>query len=97
MATYGIVKKTSLPYGQALSRTREALKAEGFGVITEIDVQRTVKEKLGEGFRPYIILRCMQSTAGLPGHLRRTGNRPADALQCLRLGQPGRYEYRGSD
>ena len=56
MATYGIVKKTSLPYGQALSRTREALKAEGFGVITEIDVQRTVKEKLGKEFRPYIIL-----------------------------------------
>jgi uncharacterized protein (DUF302 family) len=56
MATYGIVKKISLPYGQALSRTREALKAEGFGVITEIDVQRTVKEKLGKEFRPYIIL-----------------------------------------
>ena len=56
MATYGIVKKTSLRYGQALARTREALKAEGFGVITEIDVQRTVKEKLGEEFRAYIIL-----------------------------------------
>ena len=56
MATYGIVKKTSLRYGQALARTREALKAEGFGVITEIDVQRTVKEKLGEEFRPYMIL-----------------------------------------
>jgi uncharacterized protein (DUF302 family) len=56
MATYGIVKKTSLRYGQALARTREALKAEGFGVITEIDVQRTVKEKLGEEFRPYVIL-----------------------------------------
>ena len=56
MATYGIVKKIPLPYGQALSRTRDALKAEGFGVITEIDVQRTVKEKLGEEFRAYIIL-----------------------------------------
>jgi uncharacterized protein (DUF302 family) len=56
MATYGIVKKTALPYGQALSRTREALKTEGFGVITEIDIQKTVKEKLGEEFRPYVIL-----------------------------------------
>jgi uncharacterized protein (DUF302 family) len=56
MATYGIVKKTSLPYGQALSRTCEALKAEGFGVITEIDVQKTVKEKLGKECRPYVIL-----------------------------------------
>jgi uncharacterized protein (DUF302 family) len=32
------------------------LKSEGFGVITEIDVQKTVREKLGERFRPYIIL-----------------------------------------
>ncbi len=56
MATYGIVKKVPLPYEQALARTREALKAEGFGGITEIDVRMTVKEKLGEEFHPYVIL-----------------------------------------
>jgi len=56
MPTYGISTKVSLPYEQALAKTREALKAEGFGVITEIDVRKTVKEKLGEEFRPYIIL-----------------------------------------
>jgi uncharacterized protein (DUF302 family) len=56
MAPYGIVKKVSLPYEQALDRAREALKAEGFGVITEIDVRKTVKDKLGEEFHPYIIL-----------------------------------------
>jgi uncharacterized protein (DUF302 family) len=56
MTTYGLVKKVPFSYDQALLRTREALKAEGFGVITEIDVRKTVKEKLGEEFRPYIIL-----------------------------------------
>jgi uncharacterized protein (DUF302 family) len=56
MANYGIMSKVSLPYEDALARTREALKAEGFGVITEIDVRKTVNEKLGEDMAPYIIL-----------------------------------------
>ncbi|MCS6859057.1 MAG: DUF302 domain-containing protein [Abditibacteriales bacterium] len=56
MSSYGITTKVHLPYEQALAKTRDALKAEGFGVITEIDVRQTVKEKLGEEFRPYIIL-----------------------------------------
>jgi uncharacterized protein (DUF302 family) len=56
MASYGIVRKVSIPYEQALARTREALKAEGFGVVTAIDVRKTVKEKLGKEFSPYIIL-----------------------------------------
>jgi len=56
MASYGIVRKVPLSYEEALARTREALKSEGFGVITEIDVRKTVKEKLGEELYPYIIL-----------------------------------------
>lgn len=43
-------------YDEALTRVREALSAEGFGVLTEIDVQKTLEQKLGVDFRRYSIL-----------------------------------------
>ena len=46
----------SAPYEQAIEKTTEALKAEGFGILTRIDVKQTLKEKINAEFRPYAIL-----------------------------------------
>ena len=48
--------KLGLPYEQAIEKTTAALKAEGFGVLTEIDVKQTLKQKLDVDFRKYTIL-----------------------------------------
>lgn len=53
---YGIGKSIPLPYEQAVERTRAALQEQGFGVLTEIDVQATLKKKLDVDFKKYVIL-----------------------------------------
>ncbi|HUG16153.1 MAG TPA: DUF302 domain-containing protein [Thermomicrobiales bacterium] len=53
---YGIGIIVSDSYETAVDRTKAALKAEGFGVLTEIDVRATLKEKLDVDVPPYIIL-----------------------------------------
>ncbi|MDA0302338.1 MAG: DUF302 domain-containing protein [Chloroflexi bacterium] len=53
---FGITRHLDRPYEEALAAVRDALKAQGFGVITEIDVQATLREKLGQEFRRYVIL-----------------------------------------
>jgi len=45
-----------MPFDEAIERVTEELKKEGFGVLTEIDVQTTLKKKLNVDFRPYRIL-----------------------------------------
>ena len=54
--TYYYSKTSDLPFAEAVARTREALKEQGFGIITEIDVTNTFKQKLDLDFRPYMIL-----------------------------------------
>lgn len=53
---YEFTVDTSLGFEAADQRIRDLLQEEGFGVLTEIDVRSTLKEKLGEDFRPYKIL-----------------------------------------
>lgn len=53
---YYISTKVSLAFADALERTEAALKHEGFGIISKIDIQETLKAKIGAQFRPYTIL-----------------------------------------
>lgn len=53
---YGLKVDLPLPYDTALRRATEALKQEGFGVLTTIDVKQTLEQKLGRDFRRYAIL-----------------------------------------
>ena len=53
---YGVGRAFTESYDEILPRVVEALKAEGFGVITEIDVKKTMKEKLDVDVRPHVIL-----------------------------------------
>lgn len=53
---YGFGTDMKLPYHEAVQRVKDALKAEGFGVLTEIDVRKTMQEKLGVQMEPYVIL-----------------------------------------
>ncbi len=57
MATdMGMRAGLNLPYAQAVQKTTDALKAEGFGVLSQIDMQAALKQKLDVDFRRYVIL-----------------------------------------
>ena len=56
MATFTLKKNLRASYDETIARVPEALKSEGFGVLTEIDVRDTLKKKLGADFRRYKIL-----------------------------------------
>jgi uncharacterized protein (DUF302 family) len=53
---YTLTRPTPLPFAEAVERIRAELKTEGFGVLSEIDVQATMREKLGVEGEPYLIL-----------------------------------------
>jgi len=53
---YGTGITMDLPFAEAVSRVRDALKDQGFGVLTEIDVTATLRAKLGEEMEDYLIL-----------------------------------------
>jgi uncharacterized protein (DUF302 family) len=54
--SYYFNKTIALPFDEAVERVKAELKKDGFGVLTEIDVKRTLHDKLGVDFRPYRIL-----------------------------------------
>ena len=56
MTEYAISVTLEAGYAESVERTRAALAAQGFGVLTEIDVAATMKAKLGEEMRPHVIL-----------------------------------------
>ena len=56
MINYGFTKEMDIPYGKVIEQVREALKNEGFGILTEIDIKEKMKEKLGLDMNKYIIL-----------------------------------------
>jgi uncharacterized protein (DUF302 family) len=58
----GLTARLNMDFAAAEERTIAALKTEGFGVLTEIDVKETFKKKLGVDFRPYKILGACNPT-----------------------------------
>ncbi|MEY9928143.1 uncharacterized protein (DUF302 family) [Catenulispora sp. GP43] len=54
--SYGTAVTVDRPHAEVVGRVREALSEQGFGILTEIDVQATMREKLGEETGPYLIL-----------------------------------------
>ena len=53
---YGMRKKVPYSYEEAIGKVTEALKKEGFGILTEINVKETLKKKIDKDFKKYIIL-----------------------------------------
>ena len=53
---YGHTRTLDLPFPDAVRKVKDAFQAQGFGTLTEIDVQATLEQKLGLDTEPYVIL-----------------------------------------
>lgn len=56
MKDVNLTAKLDIPYADAIRAVTSALKNEGFGILTEIDMKSTLKQKIDADFRPYVIL-----------------------------------------
>jgi uncharacterized protein (DUF302 family) len=62
MIDYGFIKELDIPFNETVTKVTEALKKQGFSVLTTIDVQQKFKEKLGIDFHRYFILGACNPT-----------------------------------
>jgi len=69
-----------ISFEQAIEKATEALKTEGFGILTEIDIQATLKKKLDEDFHPYMILGACNPPFALQA--LKTENKIGTMLPC---------------
>jgi uncharacterized protein (DUF302 family) len=96
--SYHFSKTVEMPIDRAVSATVEALQKHGFGVLTDIDVQQTLKKKLDVDFRPYRILgACNPKMAHLA---LQAEDKIGTMLPCnivLQEHQPGRTEISAVD
>ncbi len=60
--SYYMAATLQVPFDEAIARVEAALKTEGFGVLTRIDVSQTLKSKIDVDFRPYVILGACNPT-----------------------------------
>lgn len=98
MADYTFNRTLDLSLADAKEVVTPALKAEGFGILTEIDIQATLKEKLGEDVAPYTILGACNP--GLAHKAMQAEPRIGAMLPCnviLREVAPGKTEVSAID
>jgi len=81
MQELGFTATIAAPFLAAKEQVTRALAAEGFGVLTHIDVTATLQAKLGEKMEPYEILGGLQPSTGARGAFRPPQHRPATAVQ----------------
>ncbi len=67
MSKYGIQKSVELSYQDAVSKVKSELKEEGFGVLAEIDMKKTFKEKLDKDMNNYLILEACNPAFAFEG------------------------------